>query len=134
MSRVGKKPIHLPSGVKVTVEFINQNDMPARATAAIESGTGADIMLMIQNQPHLYAKGLENHDKLVAELLGDDLYPFARGATTVDGVSRGVPIPNSASGQTVTSSKRSARAPVTKGSRRWPRAGTGRTEGHGSKP
>lgn len=86
------KEFQKATGVKVTVEFINQNDMPARATAAIESGTGADIMLMIQNQPHLYAKGLENHDKLVAELLGDDLYPFARGATTVDGVSRGVPI------------------------------------------
>jgi multiple sugar transport system substrate-binding protein len=66
--------------------------MPARATAAIESGKGADIMLMIQNQPHLYAKGLEDHGKLVDELLGDDLYSFARGATTVDGVSRGVPI------------------------------------------
>lgn len=86
------KEFQKATGVKVTVEFINQNDMPARATAAIESGKGADIMLLIQNQPHLYAKGLESHDKLVGELLGDDLYPFARGATTVDGVSRGVPI------------------------------------------
>ena len=86
------KEFEKATGVKVTVELINQNDMPARATAAIESGKGADIMLMIQNQPHLYAKGLEDHNKLVDEVLGDDVYPFAKGATTVDGVSRGVPI------------------------------------------
>jgi multiple sugar transport system substrate-binding protein len=79
------------SGIKMTVEFINQNDMNARATAAIESGQGADVMLMINNEPHLFAKGIENHDKLVAELLSDDPYPFVLGATTVDGVPRGVP-------------------------------------------
>ena len=29
------------AGVRVTVEHINANDLPARATAAIEGGTGA---------------------------------------------------------------------------------------------
>lgn len=79
------------SGVKMTVEFINQNDMPARATAAIESGQGPDLFLMINNQPHLYAKGLYDHSALVGEVLSSDSYPFAIGATTVEGVSRGVP-------------------------------------------
>lgn len=79
------------SGVKMTVELINQNDMAARTTAAIESGQGADVMLLINNEPHLYSAGIEDHTALTGEILGDTAYPFVVGATTVDGVSRGVP-------------------------------------------
>lgn len=79
------------SGVKVTVEFINQNDMPPRVTAAIESGSGADLFLMINNQPHLFASGIADSTALVDEIHGSELYSWASGATVVDGVSRGVP-------------------------------------------
>jgi ABC-type glycerol-3-phosphate transport system substrate-binding protein len=41
--------------VEVTVETINANDLQARITAAIQSGTGADIIMMLHNWPHLYA-------------------------------------------------------------------------------
>src|SRR5213076_3194942 len=44
--------------VQVTLETINANDLQARITAAIQSGSGADIILMLHNWPHLYANAL----------------------------------------------------------------------------
>ena len=82
------------TGVEVTVEMINQNDMTPRITAAIESGQGADVVLMINNQPHLFANGLSDHGSLMGELAGGDLYDWANGAVTVDGVARAVPLFN----------------------------------------
>ena len=79
------------AGVKVTIEHINANDLPARATAAIEGRKGPDIMQLLNNSPHLYAGGLEDHNALLAELGGDKFYPFIMDAVTVDGVVRGVP-------------------------------------------
>ena len=82
------------TGIDITVEKINQNDMAARITAAIESGSGADVIQMNANQPHLFANGLADHNALVEELLGDQVYDWARGAATVDGVARSVPLFN----------------------------------------
>ena len=79
------------TGVDVTVEFINQNDMAARITAAIESGGGADVIQMNANQPHLYASGLADHSALFDEMGGADFYDWAAGAVTVDGTPRSVP-------------------------------------------
>ena len=45
-------------GAEVTLEFINANDLQPRITAAIQSGSGADIFQMLWNWPHLYANGL----------------------------------------------------------------------------
>jgi multiple sugar transport system substrate-binding protein len=78
------------TGIQMTVEKINQNDMAARITAAIESGNGADVIQMNANQPHLFANGLADHDALVEEIMGDQLYEWASGAATVDGVARGL--------------------------------------------
>ena len=44
--------------VKVTLETISANDLQARITAAIQSGSGPDIILMLHNWPPLYAGGL----------------------------------------------------------------------------
>jgi multiple sugar transport system substrate-binding protein len=82
------------TGIEVTVEKINQNDMPARITAAIESGSGADVIQMNANQPQLFANGLADHTALLEELMGDQLYAWARGAATVDGIAKGVPLFN----------------------------------------
>jgi multiple sugar transport system substrate-binding protein len=68
--------------------------MAARITAAVESGSGADVIQMNANQPHLFANGLADHNALVEELLGDQVYEWARGAATVDGVARSVPLFN----------------------------------------
>ena len=43
---------------EVTFEFINANDLQPRITAAIQSGSGADIIQMLWNWPHLYANAL----------------------------------------------------------------------------
>ncbi|MBM3221111.1 MAG: extracellular solute-binding protein [Candidatus Rokubacteria bacterium] len=45
-------------GAEVTLEFINFNDLQPRITAAIQSGSGADIIMMLYNWPHLYANGI----------------------------------------------------------------------------
>ena len=44
--------------VEVRIESINANDLQARITAAIQSGAGPDIILMMHNWPHLYASAL----------------------------------------------------------------------------
>jgi multiple sugar transport system substrate-binding protein len=82
------------TGIQMTVEKINQNDMAARITAAVESGSGADVIQMNANQPHLFANGLADHNALVEELGGGEYYEWALGAATVDGVARSVPLFN----------------------------------------
>src|ERR671922_2966698 len=79
------------AGVQVTIEHVNANDLPARATAAIEGRKGPDILQLNQNYPHLYAGGLENHNQLLAELGGEQFYPHILEAVRVEGVARGVP-------------------------------------------
>lgn len=79
------------TGVKVTIETINGNDIPARATAAVESNTGPDIFQLMWNQAHLFAAGLEDHNALVEEVIGGGIYSFLDNAVKVDGVYRGVP-------------------------------------------
>ena len=80
------------AGVRVTVEHINANDLPARATAAIEGGTGPDILQLDSNYPLLYANGLEDHNDLIQELGGDEIYSFIRDAVRDEnGIHRGVP-------------------------------------------
>src|SRR6059036_484271 len=40
-------------GAEVVFEFINFNDLQPRITAAVQSGAGADIIMMLYNWPHL---------------------------------------------------------------------------------
>ena len=56
-------------GAEVTFEFINGNDLQPRITAAIQSGSGADIIMMQWNWPHLYANALVDVGD-IAEPLG----------------------------------------------------------------
>src|SRR4029077_11395253 len=41
-------------GLKLNVETVNANDIPARAAAAIQSGSGPDIFMLLNNYPYLY--------------------------------------------------------------------------------
>ena len=45
-------------GTEVQFEFINANDLQPRITAAIQSGSGPDVIMMLHNWPHLYAASL----------------------------------------------------------------------------
>jgi multiple sugar transport system substrate-binding protein len=68
--------------VEVTVETINANDLQARITAAIQSGTGADIIMMLHNWPHLYAGGLADVSDLCEWKATDQggYYPHSEAA------------------------------------------------------
>src|SRR4029453_2529645 len=56
------------AGVDVTVELINMNDLNPRIASAIETKAGPDIIMMINNWPHLYADGLADVDDLAEQI------------------------------------------------------------------
>ncbi len=68
--------------VDVTFETINANDLQARITAAIQSGSGADIIMMLHNWPHLYAGGLADIGDLCEWKAADQggFYPHSDAA------------------------------------------------------
>src|SRR5215472_12311579 len=45
-------------GIRLNLEMINANDIQARITAAIQSGSGPDIFYVIGNWPQLYAESV----------------------------------------------------------------------------
>ena len=45
-------------GADVQLETINANDLQPRITAAMQSGSGADIIMTLHNWPHLYKSGV----------------------------------------------------------------------------
>ena len=45
-------------GIKLNIEMINGNDLQARTTAAIQSGSGPDVICALNNWPQLYADSL----------------------------------------------------------------------------
>ena len=55
-------------GLKITFETINGNDLQARITSAIQSGTGADIIHAMHNWPHLYAESLADVSDVADEI------------------------------------------------------------------
>jgi len=74
-------------GVEVRLETINLNDLQARITAAIEARTGADIIIMAHNWPHLYQKALADVSDL-CEWKGRDqggYYPVSEAAARENG-------------------------------------------------
>ena len=44
-------------GAEIQLETINANDLQPRITAAIQAGSGADIIMTLHNWPHLYQNG-----------------------------------------------------------------------------
>jgi len=81
------------TGIKLTVETINANDLQARITSSIQSGTGADIIMAIGNWPQLYADSLADSGD-VAEEIGKaqgGYYDVSRLVATVGNKWIGVP-------------------------------------------
>jgi multiple sugar transport system substrate-binding protein len=58
-------------GITLNIEMINGNDIPARATAAIQSGTGADVICALNTSPQVYADSVADVSA-VAEKVGKD--------------------------------------------------------------
>src|ERR1700745_1481374 len=57
-------------GIKLHLEMINANDIQARITAAIQSGSGPDIFYVIGNWPQLYVESLSDVSDIAAEIGG----------------------------------------------------------------
>ena len=81
-------------GIKLTVETINANDIQARITAAIQSGTGPDIFMTLNNWPQLYARELASMSATwprSSARRGGGYYDICKIVGTVDGKWIGVP-------------------------------------------
>jgi multiple sugar transport system substrate-binding protein len=80
-------------GIKLNLEMVNANDIQARVTSAVQSGSGPDIILALNNWPQLYTNSLADVSD-VAEALGKDqggYYPLSKAVATVGDKWIGVP-------------------------------------------
>ena len=55
-------------GIKLNVETINANDIQARITSAVQSGTGPDIICALNNWPQLYADSIVDVSDIANEI------------------------------------------------------------------
>ena len=80
-------------GIKLTVETINANDIQARVTSSIQSGTGPDIIMGLNNWPQLYATSLADVTDLAEQLgkEGGGYYDICKMVGTYDNHWIGVP-------------------------------------------
>ena len=71
-------------GLKVKFERVNLNDLQPRITTAIQAATGADVIMLFNNHPHLYNASLadvsEGESAKSAERPGGFLGLFRRKA------------------------------------------------------
>jgi multiple sugar transport system substrate-binding protein len=58
-------------GITLNIEMINGNDIPARTTAAIQSGTGPDVICALNLAPQLYPDSVADVSEVV-EKIGKD--------------------------------------------------------------
>ena len=74
-------------GIKLNVETVNANDIPARATAGIQSGSGPDIIMLLNNYPHLYASSSVDVSDIAAEVAKAQggIYPASEQLNKVGG-------------------------------------------------
>ena len=56
------------AGAEIAIERINQNDIQARVTAAVQSGAGPDIIVIANNHPQLYAGALADVSDVAEEV------------------------------------------------------------------
>jgi multiple sugar transport system substrate-binding protein len=57
-------------GIKLNIEMVNGNDIQPRATAAIQSGSGPDVICVLNNLPQIYADSVADVSQ-VAEAIGN---------------------------------------------------------------
>jgi multiple sugar transport system substrate-binding protein len=69
-------------GITLNIEMINGNDIQARTTAAIQSGSGPDVICALNNWPQLYAASVTDVSD-IAEKIGKDQGGFYAESTAV---------------------------------------------------
>src|SRR5215475_11691162 len=80
-------------GINLKVETVNANDLQSRITPAIQSGSGADIIMGFSNWPQLYAESVADASD-VAEEIGKaqgGYYEVSKLVATVGNKWIGVP-------------------------------------------
>src|SRR5207237_4785804 len=80
-------------GIKLNYEAVNANDIQARITSAVQSGSGPDIIMVVNNWPRLYVESLADVTD-VAEQIGKEqggYYDLAKVIDNIDGKWIGVP-------------------------------------------
>lgn len=55
-------------GIKITLETINGNDIQARTTSAIQSGSGPDVICGLNNWPQLYSQSVVDVSDIAEEI------------------------------------------------------------------
>jgi multiple sugar transport system substrate-binding protein len=55
-------------GIKLTIELINGNDIQARTTSAIQSGTGPDVICVLNNWAQLYPESVVDVSEVAEEI------------------------------------------------------------------
>ena len=55
-------------GIKLAIEMINGNDIQARTTSAIQSGSGPDIICALNNWPQLYPESVIDVSDVAEEI------------------------------------------------------------------
>jgi ABC-type glycerol-3-phosphate transport system substrate-binding protein len=80
-------------GMKIRFETINANDIQARVTAAIQAGTGPDIIMALNNWPQLYATSLADVSDVTEEIGKEQggYYDMCKTVGTYQGKWIGVP-------------------------------------------
>jgi multiple sugar transport system substrate-binding protein len=82
-------------GVKINYETINGNELQARITSGVQSGSGADIIHALHNWPHLYADSVVDVSDVAEEIAAQqggfhDIFPvLMKGANGWLGVPWG---------------------------------------------
>jgi multiple sugar transport system substrate-binding protein len=80
-------------GLTLNVETVNANDIPARGTAAIQSGNGPDIIMLLNNYPQLFAAGGADVSDIADEVgkAQGGIYDLGKAMCTVGGKWVAVP-------------------------------------------
>jgi multiple sugar transport system substrate-binding protein len=75
------------TGATVYVEFVNANDVQPKTSAAIQAGTGPDVISFRDNWAHTYKESMSDLSDVAAELRAQwgPLYPAVEACTNVDG-------------------------------------------------
>src|SRR5215813_14481065 len=71
-------------GIKITLETVNGNDLQPRVTASVQSGSGADLIMVFNNQSALYTESVIDVSDVAEEVSSKEggLYPYSRAVTS----------------------------------------------------
>jgi multiple sugar transport system substrate-binding protein len=105
-------------GIKLNIEMINANDLQARTTAAIQSGAGPDIIMLLGTWPQLYTDSLVDVSDVAEEIgrVQGGYYDTQRILATVG--SKWIGVPWAVGGGLVTYRRSWLAKPVPRNSRR----------------